>query len=252
MEHSQLKPLHDKVLLGVGLVTIFLSAMIIFAVLADDRTEDKVFATVWLANGTIQVILYLRTGNRAQVFWMLGCFLIACSYITGYKGIFFFAPAALLLVIDLYFRLSRRLRWKYRDILQVAAHGVQDVTNGFTHRSLPVGKVSTSKKELQNFGRFLSSHLIAFPFHTSIGTYFCINSTGSKWFMKPKQKKDTYVLFHRDGSVEVNLAKAEYSQYREAFAFDQLCQSLGNLFIEFLDQFKNGKTKHILRVVNQR
>jgi len=251
MEHTQLKEHTGKVFLALIAGFIFLASIIAFAVYADDQTEDQVFGSIWLIIGLIQMIIYLRTGNRALIAWMTSCLLIACSYFSDYKGVYFWGPVVLLLSVDIYFKASRRLTWKYKDILQLAAKDIHEASNGFTSRSMPLNMISLAPTDLKSFGKFMANHLIAFPFHNKSGTYFCINTSGATWFSKPRQERDTYILFHHDGPVEVNIARKEYDQYKEELTFDLLCQSLGDLFVQFFELFCNGKSQQILNIVNR-
>jgi len=68
--------------------------------------------------------------------------------------------------------------------------------------------------------------------------------------LKRGYKKDTYVTFDFNGNVSVNIAKKDYQKYKEEFTFDQLCSSLGNLFIEFLELYLKGKSREIIDKLN--
>lgn len=57
---------------------------------------------------------------------------------------------------------------------------------------------------------------------------------------------DTRIVFQFDGSVSAIISERDYKKYREEWSFDQLCASIGNLFIEFLELFKNGEGERIL------
>ena len=63
---------------------------------------------------------------------------------------------------------------------------------------------------------------------------------------------DTFVSFDFNGRVTVNIAKKEYDKYKEEFTFDELCTSLGSLFIEFLKLFQNSDSIRILERINNK
>ena len=60
----------------------------------------------------------------------------------------------------------------------------------------------------------------------------------------------TWVSFDEDGNVTVNISQDDYYMYREQWAFDQLCASLGNLFIDFMEQYRNGSEALIIHRMN--
>jgi hypothetical protein len=62
--------------------------------------------------------------------------------------------------------------------------------------------------------------------------------------------EDTWVAFDYDGNVTVNISKEDYYEYRENLSFDELCESLGNLFTEFLEMYKSGKGVRIIDRLN--
>jgi hypothetical protein len=51
----------------------------------------------------------------------------------------------------------------------------------------------------------------------------------------------TWINFDAEGNVSVHIAQKDYLDYREPLAFDQLCASLGQLFIDFFELFKKGE-----------
>ena len=51
----------------------------------------------------------------------------------------------------------------------------------------------------------------------------------------------TWVNFDNDGEVSVHISQNDYLEYREPLAFDKLCASLGQVFIDFFDLYKKGE-----------
>ena len=62
--------------------------------------------------------------------------------------------------------------------------------------------------------------------------------------------KYSYVSFNLDGKVTLNIGKIDYLKYKEQLTFDQLCESLGTLFIDFLELFKKGEGTRIIDRMN--
>jgi len=162
------------------------------------------------------------------------------------------AVAMLLFIGEIAVLSSKRINWRYREILELAALPVDESADGFTPRAFPVGKAQYTKEELKGFSRFLIKHVIAFPFVEKSRVVFVIpeNMFAYMLLLKRSYQKDTHVTFDYEGNVSVTIAKKDYQKYKEEFTFDQLCASLGNLFIEFLELYIKGKSKEIIDKLN--
>jgi len=51
----------------------------------------------------------------------------------------------------------------------------------------------------------------------------------------------TWVNFDNEGEVSVHISQRDYLEYREPLAFDQLCASLGQVFIDFFELYQKGE-----------
>jgi len=56
----------------------------------------------------------------------------------------------------------------------------------------------------------------------------------------------TWINFDFEGDVSVHISQKDYLDYRESLAFDQLCESLGRLFIEFAEMHQRGEGVRII------
>ena len=246
MKSSKLKP--DT----FGLIKMIIVAISLFVVIsyvkltAEPEIKKVIVGTMWSIFALIQLVFWLKTANLGFLAFMIFCLLVSWSYFTDYKGIYFIIPALILLVVYLYYVIRKKFNYRYRDILELAAKPIKDTQDGFTSRPLPAGSVSISKNQLLKFGKYLSKNLIAFPFIEKDRLFLVINSFGKHWIRKPKVSKDTYICIDFKGKVTVNIAKKDYSKYQEELTFDQLCQSLGNLFKEFFEYFNHGQNHKIL------
>ena len=61
---------------------------------------------------------------------------------------------------------------------------------------------------------------------------------------------DTWVAIDFDGNVSVNITEKDYLLFKQDLNFDQLCQSLGDVFIEFLDLSRQGRESQIIDRMN--
>ncbi len=78
-----------------------------------------------------------------------------------FSGILFFG------FVLVFLTLTRRLKWRGRDLFELAAEPVEETGNGYTSRPRPVGKVEYSSQQMHRFARFCSRHLIALSYTTS-------------------------------------------------------------------------------------
>ncbi len=65
---------------------------------------------------------------------------------------------------------------------------------------------------------------------------------------KPNFKNQTYVSVDYSRKISVNIAKKDYKKYKEEYAFDELCESLRNLFKTFLEYLVKGEQEKIIKM----
>jgi len=54
------------------------------------------------------------------------------------------------------------------------------------------------------------------------------------------------VAIDYEGNISVNITQEDYLLFKQDLDFDQLCQSLGNVFVEFLEYSKSGQETRII------
>jgi hypothetical protein len=57
---------------------------------------------------------------------------------------------------------------------------------------------------------------------------------------------ETWVSMDFEGNVSAHISQRDYLEYRETLAFDKLCESLGNLFVEFAGMLQRGEGVRVL------
>lgn len=208
----------------------------------------------------IQVNLYFRTKNTAYL-TMAFAFLIITVFAL-YVAIFglnrskeYLVPLAVGVIfsagIILYIVFSKKIKWRTREMLELAAMPVRDTKDGFTERPLPTGTIDGSQEEIDAFALFLQKHLIAMPHVENGETFFSLTSTYSKQIgLKRGYKDESWVSFSKDGKVNVFIPKRDYLLFKDQFTFDQLCTNLGNLVINFFELFKQGDGVRIVDRLN--
>ena len=132
-------------------------------------------------------------------------------------------------------------------MLELAALPVKDTLNGFTGRPRATSKADYTEDELLQFTKFITKNMIAIPYKQENTVIFLLAmKIIHKLGMPTEFSKYSYVSFDFLGNVTVNIGKNDYLKYRDQLTFDQLCESLGQLFIEFLELFKKGEGVRII------
>jgi hypothetical protein len=205
--------------------------------------------------------VFLRTWNWPHLFvavWVafLGCMLIVLNRYVGtndiasefgvayLSGLVFFGFGIIYLIV------TRKLKWRGREIFELTGEPVEETGNGYTDRPRPVGKVSYSPEQIRSFARFAARHLIALPYNTSRNITLVPIKMGDEYGrllgLLGDYRDATWVNFDIDGEVSVHIAQKDYLDYRQSLAFDQLCASLGKVFIDFCELYNKGEGIRII------
>lgn len=204
----------------------------------------------------IQLNMYFRTKNTGFLWLSLAFFFITVfagkiAYTglknSGAENIPFIVAVIFAGIIVIYLFVVKKLKWRTREILELAAMPVSETKNGFSGRPLPSGKIRGTSFEIKSFAEFMQKNLIAFPCFEDKKIVFSLISSYSKQIgLKRGYTDGSWVSFDEDGNVAVLITKNDYLKYKDVFSFDQLCSSLGNLFIEFFELYKNGDGVRII------
>jgi hypothetical protein len=210
--------------------------------------------------------IYLRTRNQsylaASTWQFLSGIYIATSL--GYpviKGvdpkisgllIFLFLSSTVWLF---YLVFTRRAKWKGREVFELASLSIEPQPDGFTERPHPAGKAEYTRSELTGFAQFLRKNLIAMPYFEENRIVFVPVKMEEEfsYIFNPEKFKESrsWIAFDFQGNVTVNVSKRDYIGYKEELSFDQICDNLGKLFIEFMKYYRKGEAERILYKLNE-
>jgi len=264
MEKRKLK-MQKSVLLSIiflGLAILYFAAVII---------EDELFGThyaswVWggiiiffgiLAYRNIKIpsnlfrililIMYIIVGTAVWHYELGAHMDTVLSKKTFYIQVgVMFGFILMLFPVSIYYK--SKLRNHYRKIFELGAQSVAETNEGFTTRPYPAGKIAYSREELEGFASFLKRNQIVLPQIREDGVLLQI-ATEFMGSSKKEMKDMSYVFFQDTGEFSVNISKNDYEKFREKLSFDELCNSISSLFIDFMDQYKNGQKEEILKVL---
>jgi len=153
-------------------------------------------------------------------------------------------------VFIIYLAFTKKIKWRGREIFELAAEMVEESGNGYTPRPRPVGRVEFNKQDLLAFANFCARHLIAVAYISPRQATLVPIKMGDEYaFMfrfDPTLQDQTRISFDFDGEVSVHITQKDYLDYQQPLSFDQLCQSLGQLFIEFAETHRRGEGVRII------
>ena len=145
---------------------------------------------------------------------------------------------------------TKKIKWRGREVLEMAAAPVEETGNGYTSRPLPAGKVEFSQQEIMEFAHFARRNLIAVSYVGKDKVIFVPVMMGREFGfilgLKSDYTDETWISFDFDGNVTVNISHRDYLEFNEALSFDQLCTSLGNLFVDFVQTYHRGEGVRII------
>ena len=161
-----------------------------------------------------------------------------------FTGLIFFG------IVLAFLTLTRKLKWRGREVFELAAEPIEETGNGYTSRPRPVGRVDYSLGQMHAFARFCSRHLIALPYITSKHITLVLVKNSEEFprllGLSGDYRDASWVDFAEDGEVSVHISHKDYLDYREPLVFDQLCTSLGEVFIDFFDLVNRGEGVRVI------
>jgi len=220
------------------------------------------FTAFFWAYATYVLLTVIRTRNLyflVQVFYLFSVGWLALyapdaiQNRSAFSGLMRFL-VALVMVWLVLLSANRKLKWRGREVLEMTASSVENVGNGYTSRPLPAGKTEFTQHQIMAFAKFARRNLIAVSYLGEDKIVFVPVMAGRELpfiiGLKSDYTDETWVAFDFEGRVSVNISHRDYLEYRESLAFDQLCESLGNLFVEFIDMYNRGEGTRIIDRMN--
>lgn len=250
---------------SIGGVLIPLSMFIIFGVVSlvfGLSYGLYTMAVILWIFAIFYLYVFVRTGNIAQlvisadgIYFGIMVFIFQKNFYYGQTlrqeyGLAYFFGLLFFAAVLLYLALTRKLKWRGREIFELAGAKVEEIGNGYTARPRPIGNVEYSPQQIQAFARFAARNLIALPFSSSGNITLVVVKMGDEFARLLGFSGDyydaTWVNFDMNGEVSVHISQKDYLDYRESLAFDALCTAFGEVFIEFLDRFSKGEGVRVI------
>lgn len=254
MEHSvKMKPIQVGMIIFTALL---IGTMIIGRIFFGPAGFNWTFGSIQILLSAIHFVVLLRTRNWIYAIPTGMYFLWWLTFFPPFGDHpwheIFAVASAVFLVGFIFVLISKRINWRYKEILQLAARSVTGATDGFTSRPFPTGPAEFTGEDAFGLALYLKKHVIAFPFIEPERVVLVIPEY--MWvymlFLKRNYGKGTYVAFGKTGQVTVRIAENDYHKYKEELTFDQLCSSLGDLFKKFMQWYRKGVPEKIITLLN--
>jgi hypothetical protein len=150
----------------------------------------------------------------------------------------------------LYLNFTRKLKWRGSEILELAAQNVDDTKGSHTERPLPTGKVNFTKSELEDFAKYFEKNLLGLSYKENDRIIFMPLKYKNEYFAlynpNYNYREKTWIAINFNGNVSVNISKEDYLDYKEDLAFEQLCNSLNDVIIDFIQLYISGREVRII------
>ncbi len=242
-----------------ALICLFIGA-VIWALIGPKEALLSVAAFFILYAG-FSFWAYIRTRNLSYLAASLWQMLVGFFLVTRPKYPLILAPdlkiseiiVVLLLATTVwlvYLLFTKQAKWKGREVFELASITIEPQPDGFTERPRPAGKTNYSKDELMGFAEFLSRNLIAMPYleENRIVLVPVKMDDEFNYMFKPEKFRHSrsWIAFDFQGNVTVNISRKDYIDYKEELSFDDLCENLAKIFIQFMEYYRKGEADRII------
>ncbi len=255
-------------------IKVFVPAIISLIILALSSFFLGIETGLKMLGGLILIYAIISFGfyyikTRSNVYLISSSYLLAFGLVlltmqTQHTGnhLLVFPPISRLFLIWMfiswiwlfYLMVTSQTRWKGNHILELAAIGVEQSNDAYTERPFPVREIDFTKDEILALAAYFRKNLIGIHYNDGDRLYFVPINNNDAMDLLFKSGfnvvEDTWIAFDPSSMVSVHISRKTYLSYRENLAFDQLCNNLGNLFIEFLDDYRKGEDVRIIDKLN--
>lgn len=214
----------------------------------------------FVAVAIVNFLIFRNTNNRGHLVIIISMLLI--TLMSLYIGIYgkdvhnpYLAIIVVLLVMTFpligYLVFNKKIKWRKREMLELAAMKVEKKDSGYTDRPFPAGQIQYNQNELDEFLELLKSNMIALPIYDNNKVNLVINNDFSFILGFNNSFADkTWVSIDDEGNVLVHISKNDYLLYREDYSYDMICKSLGETIIKFFRFYQKGEWQRVIDQLN--
>jgi len=250
----------QMLLIPVIVLLLFFSSMAIFG-------PEKGFfllGGLYAVFSVYPMIVFFRTKNPGHL--IQSAFFVAVSFV-GFVTPFAIdnGPMKKIIPIPLFFMyvsmlmlfyqsFNRKIKWRGMEILELAGLAVDSGGTGYTPRPRPTGQVQISQTEIARFTDFVTRELISLVYYEENSLFFVpvIGNIEFLYMLGIKQDylDETWIALDAEGKLSVHISEKDYLRYKIDLDFDHLCESMGNVFAEFIQLSQEGQERRIVEKMN--
>ncbi|MBE9525037.1 MAG: hypothetical protein IMY76_08050, partial [Chloroflexi bacterium] len=221
----KLKP--DRSITGLIPAIVSLISAALIGIFFGKEAAYTFIAMFFWAFAAYNFITLLRTGNANFIvpfLYLLFAGLVIYFEEPAWRGDL---PAMMMLAILftaiflfwlIYLFATKKLKWRGREVLELAAAPVEEAGNGYTPRPLPSGKTEFSTQQIMEFAGFARRNLIAVSYVGKDKVIFVPVRMGREFGfimgLKNDYTDETWISFDFDGHVTVNISHRDYLEYK--------------------------------------
>ena len=153
-----------------------------------------------------------------------------------------------------YLVFRKKLKWRGREIMELAARDVEEGDDSYTDRPRPAGIISGTRSDITDFALYLKKNIIFMSYLEDYRVILVPVKMGKEFFHLYKSSYDpineTWIAIDFDGNVSIHISRKDYLDYQQNLSFDKLSESLGAVVIQFYNQFSKHEEVRILDLIN--
>ncbi len=211
-----------------------------------------IVALFFVALGILQLIKY-RNWIYPVLGLLIGLATFQASFAMGsdteiFKFTYFLTIVVIILFVVINWKTiysHERFEANSRRLFRLASERIFEAGDGYTERHYAAGQIKSDKDELLGFVRFLHGTYIIRPFYYEnyISLAFSMNTS---LLVIKEPSVVSHIILEYNGNIKVKISEQDYRDYKERLSFDQLCSSMANVFIRFLDYYQKGLESRIV------
>jgi hypothetical protein len=212
----------------------------------------SIVALFFAALGIVQLIKY-----RNWIYLVLGLLIGLATFQVPFAmehdtGVFKFTYLLTIVVFILFVVFNwntiyshERFEANSRRLFRLASERIFETGDGYTGRHYMAGQIKSGKDELLGFVRFFHGNYITRPFYYEnyVSLAFSMNTS---LMVIDMPSAVSHIILEYNGNIKVKISEQDYRDYKERLSFDQLCTSMADVFVRFLDYYQKGLESRIV------
>lgn len=249
----------------------FIPAIIAFSVLLtsmalfDKAIAFKAMSLVIFVYGCFAFYGFILTRNNWVILqfsylFSLAAFIYVFPFGTHIRGdrlppipMLLLGSTLLLLFLLIYLLFSKKIKERGVEIFELAAKDINETTGSYTDRPMPISSIEGTKDDIQSFADYLRKYHVCMTYTEKDRILFVpifMGDYGPYYNPNFNYLARSWVAIDFQGNVSARISKEDYLKYNDEYSFDLLCNSFGEMFVEFYELYSRGEGSRIIARLN--